>query len=232
LLVRFLNFGKNKIMETKIINNNSELLLVSDGDIKVGDWFFDTISNTIHHAELAIGIFNTRKKILASEKSTPIGLIIPQHILDEIKGVDIEQKSRLYSEQFSTMKFHEMIGIQQDYKNGYNQALQDNKEKRYTEEDLINFGQQLCSKGLWYSDTNKEWNETFSRSYEPNNALDKINLIIQSIQPKEQNEWKVEIEMEGIYKISDSTGVNKDIYYPKIILNQDGKECLTIKKLL
>ncbi len=38
--------------------------ITSDEQYKVGDWFLDVISNTIHQAKQAIGIFNTRKKII------------------------------------------------------------------------------------------------------------------------------------------------------------------------
>ena len=40
------------------------IYITSDEEIKEGDRFLDTVSNTTHKAELATGIFNTRKKII------------------------------------------------------------------------------------------------------------------------------------------------------------------------
>ncbi|MFM2393355.1 MAG: hypothetical protein RLZZ546_1337 [Bacteroidota bacterium] len=43
---------------------NHNIYITSDEGLKEDDWFLDTISNTIHQAKQAIGVFNTRKKII------------------------------------------------------------------------------------------------------------------------------------------------------------------------
>jgi hypothetical protein len=43
---------------------NHNIYITSDERITEDNWFLDTISNTIHQAKQAIGVFNTRKKII------------------------------------------------------------------------------------------------------------------------------------------------------------------------
>lgn len=40
------------------------IYVTSDEEIKAGDWFLDTVSNTVHKTIVSTGVFNTRKKII------------------------------------------------------------------------------------------------------------------------------------------------------------------------
>ena len=64
------------------------------------------------------------------------------------------------------------------YKEGYNQCLEDNKDRKYTEEDL---------KVAW--ELGNDWGSAYSKVLPE--ALDVQNKFIQSLQPK--SEWDVEV---------------------------------------
>lgn len=77
-VVRLGQLIKNSETNELLINKNSQwsascdtdvlvphhIYITNDEEINSGDWFFDINSNTIHKAELATGVFNTRKKII------------------------------------------------------------------------------------------------------------------------------------------------------------------------
>jgi len=64
------------------LHNSFHIYITSDEEIKEGDWFLDSISNTIHKSELATGIFNTRKKIILTTDQ--------ELIKDAIQAIDDE----------------------------------------------------------------------------------------------------------------------------------------------
>jgi len=77
------NYGKTLNLAsypTTFYTTGQNIYITSDEEIKEGDWFLDMVSNTVHKAELATGIFNTRKKIILT---TDQDLINVQAIDDE-----------------------------------------------------------------------------------------------------------------------------------------------------
>ena len=153
-------------------------VVVDDSEIKEGDYFY-SIRNLTEKAIINypsgehIGKITHSTQPLASMKELMekgYDNILPLDI-DEVKEligeVDVEKKVKEYYEKDTT------LNNPSSFKAGYNQALKDNKEKKYTEEDLV-------------------------KAYEyGSNALlgiSKINLI-QSLQPK--TEWKYVGECKG-----------------------------------
>lgn len=77
-VVRLGQLIKNSETDELLINKNSHwsascdtdvliphhVYITNEEEIKVGDWFLDRVSHTIHNAILAAGTFNTRKKII------------------------------------------------------------------------------------------------------------------------------------------------------------------------
>ena len=105
-------------------------------------------------------------------------------ILSEVKTllgkVDIDQLAEQYA------KAHSIYESGQDdvaygFREGYNQCLEDNKDKKYTESDL-----ERAISIAWYRGG--------KRAYKELNILadDDVNNIIQSLQP--MKEWEVEFK--------------------------------------
>jgi hypothetical protein len=57
-------FREHCVPDTIQTCKNHNIYITSNEEIKEGDWFLDIISNTIHQAKQATGVFNTRKKII------------------------------------------------------------------------------------------------------------------------------------------------------------------------
>jgi hypothetical protein len=123
-------------MKYELIKTKYYLLVVSDEEIKVGDCFMDINSKTIHTCELAEGLFNTRKKIIA-HLPLPIKYDAygqPLHYLD---GVDvlprlIGEVEKLAKEYDPNYEFCD-ISDGFHFVEGYNKAKETYK---YTEKDL------------------------------------------------------------------------------------------------
>ena len=237
-------------MKTTLIEHNNELYLVSDEkfnqDIPKGTEYYD--------GEGKIRIWGTgncfstlSKNILASEKSTPIGLIIPSDLMEVFKGVDMAEIAYTnLLEKSEQDKNHVgygkgLNGVEKSrWKSIYNQALQDNKEKRFTLEDMktaivkaLQFGREIKDKDL----------KGFV--YE---ILPYTDKYLQSLStPKE---WKVEIETwtNGNWESyceerrqcvnCFETNLKSEPYNckcglkPKLTKNSEGKECYTITKII
>jgi hypothetical protein len=123
-------------MNHELIKIENYLLVVSDEEIKVGDWFMDINSKTIHTCELAEGLFNTRKKIIA-HLPLPINYDAygqPLHYLD---GVDVLPRLIGEAEQLANDYANEMRcddgTTDEDFLQGFNKAKEIYK---YTEKDL------------------------------------------------------------------------------------------------
>ena len=167
-------------------------VVVDDSEIKEGDYclMFDDYGNLFlgnqpqkylgeragHHLNKGLRKITHSTQPLASMKELMekgYDNILPLDI-DEVKEligeVDVEKKVKEYYEKDTT------LNNPSSFKAGYNQALKDNKEKKYTEEDLV-------------------------KAYEyGSNALlgiSKISLI-QSLQPK--TGWEVQL-VDGKLKL-------------------------------
>ena len=186
-------------MSEKLIKINSEYyVIVDDSEIKEGDWVLETLNNVIFQVKVSGNDYknSTFKKITHSTQplNTKFNdwfdaqIITLQEVKELIGEVDVEKKAyrfrRDYQDSFEWMNeciMNDAMHRQEGYKAGYNQALEDNKEKKYTEEDL--------RKTVWEA-IKIALNEDFSEK--------KYNEIIQSLQPK--TEWEVEFE-NGVLKL-------------------------------
>ena len=184
----------------KLIKINSDhYIVVDDSEIKEGDYVYNISSKTIFQAKKSlIELINspnveltTNKKITHSTQPESLGMGWMQSVLPlflsevkELTGeVDVEKKAyrfrRDYQDSFKWMNeclMNDAIHRQEGYKAGYNQALEDNKHRKYTEEDMqwalhhVKYHQELT-----------------------------IELIIEALhQPK--TEWEVEI-VDGKLKL-------------------------------
>ena len=199
-------------MKTTLIEHNNELYLVSDEEKGVGFFFNNQINSFL----------------ASTQKSSPKGLIIPSDLMEVFKGVDMAEIAYTnLLEKSEQDKNHVgygkgLNGVEKSrWKSIYNQALQDNKEKRFTLEDMktaivkaLQFGREIKDKDL----------KGFV--YE---ILPYTDKYLQSLSiPKK--EWKVEIER---YLVGMNEGATHENHgEPKLTKNSEGKECYTIKSIL
>lgn len=188
--------------------NTDHFLVVDDSEIKDYDWSrfdysdFSEMINVITHSTQPLEcnkmwtpvngkqwMCNTMLccgKIL-NPKTKPISL---QEVKELIGEVDMEKKAREW------FKSDEDIKQRFGFVVGYNQSLEDNKEKKYTEEDLRNAFGKGEARGYEARDCSERYNPL--TGYEPKNNEMTFEEFIQSLQPK--TEWEVEI-VDGKLKL-------------------------------
>lgn len=186
--------------------SNDHYIIVDDSEIKEGDWIIDSLGIrqvTSCEGVKAVQDVNHIKKITHSTqpldergywgKVMPLTLTISE-IKELIGEVDVEKKAE---ESFPIISgTHPNINwdrsnLQEGFITGYLQALEDNKDKKYTEEDLRKMfvhGKQL---GLTIAGAIRNGGD------KPNQDM-WFNESIESLQPK--TEWEVEI-VDGKLKL-------------------------------
>ena len=97
-----------------------------------------------------------------------------QEVKELIGEVDVEKKAESYAKDGLVLDTPYANGLFYGYIKGYNQALEDNKEKKYTEEDVISIVKKSRETGLT------------------------AEYLLLSLQPK--TEWEVEI-VDGKLKL-------------------------------
>ena len=194
--------------------NQDHYVIVDDSEIKEGDWYYqhNPYGSVIDKcddkspfvAKSARYIWeNKGKRITHSTKPESFGdgwmQSIKPLLLSEVKEllgeVDVDKKA----EEFA--KHHSIYDSAQDdteygYREGYNQCLEDNKEKKYTEEDLIKFADWVET-SQEASEYDKKNRMRFDLKMEGNPESKKrlpelFNIYIQTLKPKV--EWEVAFE--------------------------------------
>ena len=190
---------------------NDHYVVVDDEPIEEGD-YCTTHLNVIDAGKIhnSYTIFNPQNKehldmVKCCKRithTTDINInelyYIPLEEVKELIGeVDVEKKA----EKFIGCEYEDIednidqIGYD-SFIRGYNQALEDNKDKKYTEEDMINAFREGTNAGALherfsdYDNGDYEEAEQYSEQYEES--------FIQSLQPK--TEWEIE-EIDGKFKL-------------------------------
>lgn len=181
---------------------NEHYVVIDDSEIKDNDWVADfrldgrILMSKWNEEDHEDGLFFDVKKITHSTK--PFGgnaIAISLHEVKELIGeVDVNVKAHKYSTNYRCPATNDQEYCKHDivsgYNNGYNQALEDNKEKKYTEEDILNAFREGTNAGALherlcdYDTGDFEDAEQYSDSYEES--------FIQSLQ-QPKTEWEVEI---------------------------------------
>jgi len=171
-----INMNKIKLKEDHYV-------VVDDSKIKEGDWLLDTTDNTIWgcYKDMSIYLFPECKKITHSTR--PFGgsaTAISLHEVKELIGeVDVEKKAEDAGFYDST-EDNKGNRTTKAFLSGYNQAFEDNKEKKYTDEDI--------RKAILMARVRIE-------NVSPKYSIDEI---FKSLQPK--TSWEVEI-VDGKLKL-------------------------------
>lgn len=192
--------------------NTDHYIIVDDSEIKPLDWCLDTNTNLLFQYFTKRGLKPTDKKIIHSTE--PLGIGWQQEVIEltlsevkELLGeVDIEKKVVELYNNFKLKPFEAIYPLEGATKrfveNVYNQALEDNKKKKYTEEDLRkiiewlnkNYSKVEDELAKPYQDKGEDlYDGFFKDAYE-----EALKRAINSIQPK--TEWEVEI-VDGKLKL-------------------------------
>ena len=126
-----------------------------------------------------VGLNTSMGNQLGFDKIEPMYLSEVKELIGE---VDVEKKAK--DEYVDHLHNPFFKAAPMGYIKGYNQALEDNKERKYTEEDII----EVVRLSLEDAETSVLW----SKEWYPRKLADKI---LQSLQPKTQ--WEVTFDEQG-----------------------------------
>ena len=147
--------------------NTDHYIIVDDSEIKEGDWTYHHVKG-IYEARVD-GAYTNQKKITHS--TIPKGMMVIEGIkrlsLQEVKEligeVDVE-KNMWYERKVQNPYSSDSLlhtGFNKGFELGYNQAIEDNNEKKYTEEDLMKFYKYVkthtVNEALRYIQPKTEW---------------------------------------------------------------------------
>ena len=150
--------------------NTNHYIIVDDSEIKEGDWYYWEVTKTIQIAKLdslnrlpkssdgSKKITHSTKPLEDVQKEYPYlghNNLVKHKGYDKIKSLSLSEVKELIGEVDIWQKFKEIDGSCQKgeyehwlFESGYNQALEDNKEKKYTEEDVIRIVEKSRETGL------------------------------------------------------------------------------------
>ena len=161
-------------------------IVVDDSEIKEGDWIgFPNLKKFVPVQYLGGDLTGGEKKITHSTQPLEWfgGEIIFLSEVKELLGVvDVEKKANEYFTETNPYHPEYNEGLHIGYKVGYNQALEDNKDRKYTREDLLDAYTWGFLEGTERGD----------------DVTDSVNKFSQALQPK--TEWEVEI-VDGKLKL-------------------------------
>ena len=189
-------------------------IVVDDSEIKKHDWYFnpnkEICQSFFNRIPLEFGkcekITHSTKPIEKLDNGDDVFITINELNLPKAKAlvgkVDIEQLAEQYA------KAHSIYESGQDdvaygFREGYNYHLENNKDKKYTEEDMIKFINWVET-SREASDYDRKNRMRFEIKMDGNSEIEKrlpelLNLYIQSHQPIK--EWEVEFDQNNKLKL-------------------------------
>lgn len=197
-------------MQKMVKLTDTHYIVVDDSEIKEGDYDFSVNYRTItyvdkkraemHKTPAYKGLY---KKITHSTQplEAPVAIngygsyeyISLQEVKELIGEVDVEKKaeikypkSEFWVGSNPSRLYDENAKERRCFLEGYKQALEDNKDKKYTEEDLKECVMSILRDLNKHNEVDKPVNFVWTDSFKKH---------IQSIQPK--TEWEVEVTPEG-----------------------------------
>lgn len=190
--------------------NTDHYIVVDDSKIEIGDWahsmdgihqWFGQVLKTellpkkITHSTLPLKFLNEVGFTTANLKPDWSNVI--QLLLSEVKEligeVDVEKKAlKPAIEYIAIYKDANTFDFRKGYETGYNQALEDNKDKLFTVDDI---------KKAFEEGVDSEFMTLHMETYEQREHYRKtrLNTFIQSLLPK--TEWEVEFDENGKLKL-------------------------------
>ena len=170
--------------------NTDHYIICDDSEIKDGDWYWNDldkairVGNTINHPYHKKITHSTLEG--ASEDYEKYGFKgLPKAIsLQEVKELIEVDVEKLFVAKYNPRDLDLPIDgyFRKGWETGYNQAIEDNKEKKYTEAQM---------RECWRA--SERFDRPYNEGYAPN-----LEEFIQSLQPK--TSWEVEI-VDGKLKL-------------------------------
>ena len=190
--------------QTLIKITDDHYVIVDDSEIGMEDWYLFNVgyASGIKQADIedveGLSYEVSPKKITHSTQPNKgmenVTFISPREVKELIGEVDVEKKV----EKFIGCEYDDIedsidqIGYD-SFIRGYNQALEDSKEKKYTEEDMITAFEKGTNTGAlserFYDYDNGDYEEA------PQYYKQQKESFIQSLQPK--TEWEVTFDEQG-----------------------------------
>lgn len=196
--------------------NNNHYIIVEDSEIKQGDWIYNPERQPSILECVGKGSLRDWKKVTHSTQpletvplyKMPNGELINEIWHDKIKQLSLSEVKELLCMSMDLIKRkdaylqkvreevkdypqHDRIYILGSsdlaFTEGYNQALEDNKDRKYTGEDI----KTAFSRYAFASTSNQPYSE--------DELLNEFRKFIQSIQPK--TEWDVKFDDRGKLKL-------------------------------
>ena len=128
----------------KLIKLSSDhYIIVDESEIKEGDIFIHP-NNVIERASRDLDGRGISKIIASTNKLNGVIFLNLSEVKELLGEVDMEKKATEYANTF----IGEESTADVDYKAGYNQALEDNKDMKYTEKDVIAIVEKSRATGL------------------------------------------------------------------------------------
>lgn len=124
-------------MTHNLIHTKGYLLVVDDSEIKEGDYLYSFSNNKVVVANKLTDLYVHSKKIIAHLPLNNSPILEGVDLLPLLPQHDVEKKA----EKFIGCKYDgiedsiDQIGYD-SFIRGYNQAIEDNKDRKYTEEDI------------------------------------------------------------------------------------------------
>ena len=192
-------------MQKLIKINTDHYVIVDDSEIKEGDYVLSKLNEIIVFGRNYTPSFY--KKITHSTQPleevrfllrnegkayfNKIQELSLQEVKELIGEMDVEKKAKKYLDEHHNnedIAHPELYDEYNSFIKGYNQALEDNKEKKYTEEDILN---------MLYDYDNVDWNK---REHKQSVIMMRewLSEKLQSLQSK--TEWEVEF-IDGKLKL-------------------------------
>jgi hypothetical protein len=196
---------KQEIKLARLKDGNFVLFVIDD--VKVGDYFLDRgYENMLICTRDSIGVFRKviRTTYLDAYGQIPSGLSLSE-MRELVSEVDVYKKAELIAKSLHDKSKHDDYSIYeqivcedaQTIELGYNQALEDNKEKKYTEEDMLNAFREGTNAGALHERLSDYDNGDYEDAEEYSEHSEQS--FIKSIQTK--TEWEVEFNNDGKLKL-------------------------------
>ena len=174
-----IRYTRHTMKQTLIKITDDHYIVVDDSEIKEDCYALHEGPLGEREIVTANGQCKLDKKITHSTQPNKgmenVTFISPREVKELIGEVDVEKKAELNGHPESS----QFYSYREGFIDGYNEALEDNKDKKYTEEDMINWT--MCMISQYVQGNTNIWNK---------------DLLRKSL-PTPKTQWEVTFDEQG-----------------------------------